>query len=215
MKKRQRVLVKSRRHISIIMQSSFLPVEEHPLEPFLPANAKLLMLGSFPPQKKRWSMDFFYPNLQNDMWRIFGLIFFDDKDRFLFPDKKAFDKKKLIEFLTEKGIALYDTASSVRRLQDNASDKFLEVVEPTDIRLLLKQLPQCKAIVTTGQKATDIIRSQIDVEEPKVGESCPFEFEDRTLRLYRMPSSSRAYPLAIEKKASVYRFMLNELDFLR
>ena len=215
MKKRQRVFVKSRRHISIIMQSSFLPVEEHPLEPFLPANAKLLMLGSFPPQKKRWSMDFFYPNLQNDMWRIFGLIFFDDKDRFLFPDKKAFDKKKLIEFLTEKGIALYDTASSVRRLQDNASDKFLEVVEPTDIRLLLKQLPQCKAIVTTGQKATDIIRSQIDVEEPKVGESCPFEFEDRTLRLYRMPSSSRAYPLAIEKKASVYRFMLNELDFLR
>ena len=215
MKKRQRVYVKSRRHISIIMQSSFLPVEEHPLEPFLPANAKLLMLGSFPPQKKRWSMDFFYPNLQNDMWRIFGLIFFDDKDYFLFPDKKAFDKKRLIEFLTEKGIALYDTASSVRRLQDNASDKFLEVVEPTDIRLLLKQLPQCKAIVTTGQKATDIIRSQIDVEEPKVGESCPFEFEDRTLRLYRMPSSSRAYPLAIEKKASVYRFMLNELDFLR
>ena len=215
MKKRQRVLVKSRRHISIIMQSSFLPVEEHPLEPFLPANAKLLMLGSFPPQKKRWSMDFFYPNLQNDMWRIFGLIFFDDKDRFLFPDKKAFDKKRLIEFLTEKGIALYDTASSVRRLQDNASDKFLEVVEPTDIRLLLKQLPQCKAIVTTGQKATDIIRSQIDVEEPKVGESRPLEFEDRTLRLYRMPSSSRAYPLAIEKKASVYRFMLNELDFLR
>ena len=215
MKKRQRVFVKTRRHISIIMQSSFLPVEEHPLEPFLPANAKLLMLGSFPPQKKRWSMDFFYPNLQNDMWRIFGLIFFDDKDRFLFPDKKAFDKKRLIEFLTEKGIALYDTASSVRRLQDNASDKFLEVVEPTDIRLLLKQLPQCKAIVTTGQKATDIIRSQIDVEEPKVGESHPFEFEDRTLRLYRMPSSSRAYPLAIEKKASVYRFMLNELDFLR
>ena len=215
MKKRQRVFVKTRRHISIIMQSSFLPVEEHPLEPFLPVNAKLLMLGSFPPQKKRWSMDFFYPNLQNDMWRIFGLIFFDDKDYFLFPDKKAFDKERLIEFLTEKGIALYDTASSVRRLQDNASDKFLEVVEPTDIRLLLKQLPQCKAIVTTGQKATDIIRSQIDIEEPKVGESCPFEFEDRTLRLYRMPSSSRAYPLAIEKKASVYRFMLNELDFLR
>ena len=47
------------------------PVEAHPLEPFLPANAVLLMLGSFPPQKKRWSMDFFYPNLQNDMWRIF------------------------------------------------------------------------------------------------------------------------------------------------
>ena len=189
-------------------------IEQHPLEPFLPSHATLLMLGSFPPQKKRWSMDFFYPNLQNDMWRIFGLLFFNDKEHFLMPDKKAFNKDYLIKFLTEKGIALYDTASSVRRLQDNASDKFLEVIEPTDILLLLKQLPQCKAIVTTGQKATDIIRSQIEVNEPSVGQSCPFEFEDRTLRLYRMPSSSRAYPLALEKKASAYRFMLNELGLL-
>ena len=195
------------------MNNPLLPIEEHPLEPFLPANAKLLMLGSFPPQKKRWSMDFFYPNLQNDMWRIFGLLFFDDKEHFLLPGKKAFNKEYLIEFLTEKGIALYDTATSVRRLQDNASDKFLEVVEPTDIRLLLKQLPQCQAIVTTGQKATDIIRNQIEVDEPKVGESCLFTFEDRMMRLYRMPSSSRAYPMAIEKKATAYRFMLSELGF--
>ncbi|MBR5205485.1 MAG: uracil-DNA glycosylase family protein [Bacteroidaceae bacterium] len=196
------------------MPSQLLPIESHPLEPFLPTNARLLMLGSFPPQKKRWSMDFFYPNLQNDMWRIFGLIYFNDKDHFLFPHKKAFNKDYLVEFLTRKGIALYDTATSVRRLQDNASDKFLEVIEPTDIRLLLKQLPECRAIVTTGQKATDIIRSQIEVNEPKVGESCPFEFEDRELRLYRMPSSSRAYPLALEKKSSFYRLMLSELGLL-
>ena len=189
-------------------------IEQHPLEPFLPSHATLLMLGSFPPQQKRWSMDFFYPNLQNDMWRIFGLLFFNDKEHFLLPDKKAFNKDYLIKFLTEKGIALYDTASVIRRLQDNASDKFLEVIEPTDIRLLLKQLPHCKAIVTTGQKATDIIRSQIEVDEPSVGQSCPFEFEDRTLQLYRMPSSSRAYPLALEKKATSYRFMLNELGLL-
>ena len=190
-------------------------IEEHPLEPFLPSNATLLMLGSFPPQKKRWSMDFFYPNLQNDMWRIFGILFFNDKDHFLLPGKKAFNKDYLVEFLTEKGIALYDTATAIRRLQDNASDKFLEVIEPTDIRLLLKQLPQCQAIVTTGQKATDIIRSQIEVNEPSVGQSYPFEFEDRILQLYRMPSSSRAYPLALEKKAAFYRLMLNELGFLK
>ena len=196
------------------MNTLHLPIEEHPLEPFLPTHAKLLILGSFPPQKKRWSMDFFYPNLQNDMWRIFGLIFFQDKDHFLFENKKAFDKERLIVFLETKGIALYDTATSVRRLQDNASDKYLEVIEPTDIRLLLKQLPHCKAIVTTGQKATDIIRSQIEVNEPSIGGSYPFEFEDRSLRLYRMPSSSRAYPLALEKKSAFYRLMLKELGIL-
>ena len=82
-------------------ENTLIPIENHPLEPFLPGNAVLLMLGSFPPQKKRWSMDFFYPNLQNDMWRIFGLIFFHDKDYFLKPDKKAFDKERLIRFVRQ------------------------------------------------------------------------------------------------------------------
>ena len=189
-------------------------IEEHPLQPFLPSNAQLLMLGSFPPQRKRWSMDFFYPNLQNDMWRIFGHIFFHDKEHFLYPDKKAFNKELIVDFLNEKGIALYDTATSVRRLQDNASDKFLEVVEPTDIRLLLKQLPQCQAIVTTGQKATDTIREQIEVDEPAIGKSSTFLIEDKSYQLYRMPSSSRAYPLALEKKSSVYQLMFNELGMI-
>ncbi|WP_294590219.1 uracil-DNA glycosylase family protein [uncultured Phocaeicola sp.] len=192
----------------------FIPVETHPLEPFLPQNAVLLMLGSFPPQRKRWSMDFFYPNLQNDMWRIFGLIFFNDRNHFLLHDRKAFDKERIIDFLTEKGIALYDTASAVRRLQDNASDKFLEIVEPTNLPLLLKQLPQCRAIVTTGQKATDTLRSQLDVTEPPVGGKSPFAFEDRSLYLYRMPSSSRAYPLKLEKKAEVYQLMFNDLGII-
>ena len=58
-------------------------IETHPLKPFLPQNAKLLMLGSFPPPKTRWKMDFYYPNFQNDMWKIFGLCFFQDKNYFL------------------------------------------------------------------------------------------------------------------------------------
>lgn len=191
-----------------------MEIENHPLEPFLPENSKLLMLGSFPPQKKRWSMDFYYPNLNNDMWRIFGILFFEDKDYFLNATRKAFCRERIIDFLNEKGIALFDTATSIRRLQDNASDKFLEVVQPTNIAALLRQLPECKAIVTTGQKATDTLRQQFDVEEPKVGDYAEFVFDGRALRLYRMPSSSRAYPLALDKKASAYRIMYQDLQIL-
>ena len=191
-----------------------MEIEKHPLEPFLPAKAKLLMLGSFPPQKKRWSMEFYYPNLNNDMWRIFGILFFDDKDYFLNETRKAFCRERIIDFLNEKGIALFDTASSIRRLQDNASDKFLEVVDATDVTALLRQLPECKAIVTTGQKATDTLRQQFNVEEPKVGDYSEFIFEGRAMRLYRMPSSSRAYPLALDKKATAYRIMYQDLQIL-
>ncbi|WP_203558224.1 uracil-DNA glycosylase family protein [Bacteroides sp. 214] len=174
-------------------------IEIHPLEPFLPVNAKILMLGSFPPQKKRWSMEFYYPNLNNDMWRIMGIIFFGEKDYFLSETKKAFCKERIIEFASTKGIAMYDTAYAVRRLQDNASDKFLEIVQPTNVEALLQKLPEVKAVVTTGQKATDIAHSQLEGKE---------------IKLYRMPSSSRAYPLALEKKAEAYRSMFSELFML-
>ena len=191
-----------------------IEIENHPLKPFLPPHAKLLMLGSFPPQKKRWSMDFYYPNLNNDMWRIVGLLFFDNKDHFLNESKKAFCREQIIDFLNKKGIALFDTASAIRRLQDNASDKFLEVVQSTDIAAMLRQLPECKAIVTTGQKATDTLRMQFNVEEPKVGDFSEFVFENRPIRLYRMPSSSRAYPLALDKKAAAYRIMYQDLQLI-
>lgn len=183
-------------------------MERHPLEPFLPANARILMLGSFPPPRKRWSMDFFYPNMQNDMWRIFGQIFFGDPAHFIEASGKRFDQPRLESFLREKGVALYDTACAVNRLQDNASDKFLEVVEATDVDALLRRIPLCRAIITTGQKATDTLRTHFLVSEPRVGESVPFTFDDRPMRLYRMPSSSRAYPLRLDKKAEAYRAML-------
>ena len=189
-------------------------IEQHPLPPFLPSNARLLMLGSFPPQKKRWSMDFFYPNWNNDMWRITALIFFNDKNYFTVPKQKAFDKERLTTFLTAKGIALYDTASAVRRLQDNASDKYLEIVRPTDFSTLLAQLPLCRAVATTGEKATDTLCAQLQIARPKTGTYTSFLFQNREMRLYRMPSSSRAYPLAIEEKARIYRSMYEDLQML-
>lgn len=145
--------------------------ELHPLEPFLPVGARLLMLGSFPPQRVRWSMDFFYPNLQNDMWRIVGLVFFGDKGYFLTPDAKRFDKERIVRFCEEKGLALYDTAEEIIRLKNNASDNFLQVVREVDLAQLLAAVPTCRAIVTTGQKATDVIVRLTGCAEPPVGGS--------------------------------------------
>ena len=189
-------------------------VEQHPLKPFLPANARLLMLGSFPPQQKRWCMDFYYPNFINDMWRIVGQVFFGDRNHFVDVAAKRFRKEMIVDFLNERGIALYDTATSIRRLQDTASDKYLEVVEPTDVRGLLRQIPHCRAIVTTGQKATDTLCETFDIQAPTVGSYSPFQLEERPMRLYRMPSSSRAYPLSLEKKAVFYAAMFADLGMV-
>lgn len=221
-----------------------MTIEEHPLEPFLPVNAKILFLGSFPPPKARWSMGFFYPNWINDFWRIQGLIHFGDKSYFEktpnplrsamplrsqgqkkggYEDSpktiKAFDKERIVAFCEEKGIALFDTARKVRRLKDNADDNFLEIVEGTNVFALLEQIPECRTIVTTGGKASEelqayFLKKGIEVKIPKVGEYVivndndddTLRYDDKqTLRWWRMPSSSRAYPMKLEKKAEYYR----------
>ena len=190
-----------------------MTTELHPLGFFLPASAKLLMLGSFPPPKVRWSMDFYYPNIQNDMWRILGVLFYADKDHFL-AAPKAFSREKAVAFCVEVGLALGDTAIEVIRLKANASDKFLEVVRPINLAEVLERIPRCEAIVVTGQKAMDTLLALLPgVEEPKVGHYVSFRFADRSLRLYRMPSSSRAYPKPLAEKAAVYQTMFEELGF--
>lgn len=180
-------------------------VERHPLPPFLPEGARLLMLGSFPPQRRRWSMEFFYPNLQNDMWRIVGLLAAGDKLRFLAPDGRRFDRERIEAFCRERGLALYDTAEEVVRLRDNASDNFLQVVRRTDIEALLARIPRCRTIVVTGQKAADTLCAAAGCAQPAVGGCTTLQLAGREMTLWRMPSSSRAYPRPVEWKAEFYR----------
>lgn len=224
-----------------------MEIIEHPLKPFTPENARLLVLGSFPPPRERWSMDFFYPNFINDFWRICGIVFFSDKDHFVARASdevhnsnpqapkptllKRFDRERVIAFCKEKGIALYDTASAVRRLRGNASDKFLEVARPTDIPALLSTMPKCQAIAVTGQKALETFVEAnhpsagnfgpIDVKDIKIGEPVSITLptvtscsnpSTRKLLLFRMPSTSRAYPLSLDKKADFYRQMFQSLS---
>lgn len=189
-------------------------VETHPLEPFFPEHARLLMLGSFPPKRERWRMDFYYPNFQNDMWRIFGLVFFRDKDYFLAEQGNAFREGAIRSFLAEKGIALSDAGQQVVRLKDNASDKYLEIVEPIDLHWALDCLPCCEAVVTTGQKATNTLLGLVGADAPRVGECTRFVYGGRHLCFFRMPSSSRAYPKPLADKAAAYSRMFAALGML-
>ena len=190
--------------------SNTITIERHPLQPFLPEEARLLMLGSFPPPRKRWCMDFFYPNRTNQMWNIFGLVFFGDAGRLVDAANKTFRLPDIRTLLTERGIAIYDTACAVRRLSGNASDKDLEIVEKTDIPALLTQIPQCHDIVCTGQKSFSVLTEDYGVPVPAMGTYNEFAINGRGMRLWRMPSSSRAYPMPLDEKAAYYHKMMQE-----
>lgn len=193
------------------MENEELQLETHPWEPFIPEGAKVLIMGTFPPQAKRWSMDFYYPNRTNDFWKICGLIFLGDKDALYLPGEKKFDVDAIRELMTEKGIALNDTARRVRRLKGNASDKYLEIVEPVPLYDLLARMPQCRAVATTGEKAAGVIAEITGTPLPKMGEMVT---APDGLEIWRMPSTSRAYPLAVEKKAEYYATLFHHLGIL-
>lgn len=177
-------------------------IETHPWQPFVPDGAKVLIMGTFPPGSHRWSMDFFYPNRTNDFWFMMGLLFFGDKDALYDREASTFRLDEIKKLLTDKGIAMSDTGHKVRRLKGNASDKFLEIVEPVNFAALRARMPLCTDVATTGEKATNVLASLTGTEVPGMGESVT---TSDGLRLWRMPSTSRAYPLALEKKAAYYR----------
>ena len=150
-------------------------------------------------------MNFYYPNFQNDFWRIMGIVFHESPDFFIIKGKKLFNELLIRAFCEENGIAISDTAKSVIRQNCNASDNNLSIVEPMNIQKLLTEIPECKTVVTTGQKATTILSEIFVTKEPQLTESICLNFSDRDIQWFRMPSTSRAYPKPLFEKAEAYK----------
>lgn len=186
-------------------------IETHPFEPFLPEGARVLIMGTFPPGQHRWSMDFYYPNPINDFWRICGLLFLGDKNALYDADNKCFREDECRRLAASHHIALNDTGREVRRLKGNASDKFLEILTPVPLYDLLRETPECNTVATTGEKAAGVIAEITGTHLPKMGEMV---VSDDGLHIWRMPSTSRAYPMKMEQKAEYYARLFRSVGIL-
>lgn len=184
-----------------MQENTSIPIEHHPWTPYVPEDARVLLLGTFPPGLHRRSMDFYYPNVTNDFWRIMGLIFDGDATALYDKATRTFRLDRIKALLDTHGIALSDTVLEARRTRGTASDKDLEVVRMRDITALAAEIHNLRAIATTGQKAAEIVAAQTGTTVPPIG-TCS-DFGD--IEIWRLPSTSRAYPLALEAKAAYYR----------
>jgi len=205
-------------------------IETHPFGPVLPPDATVMMMGTFPPTADKWAMSFHYPNFYNDMWRIYGRVFFNDADYFRVGDEKRFDPERIRAFMFERGIASCPTVVQAIRETGNASDKNLTVVTTVDLNNILPQVPKVKTLFTTGGKATEVLLNLLDVPPPKsrypkTNQSMDYPYQlhndqskaenkDKDLTLYRLPSTSRAYPLALNKKVDAYKAFFTKLGKL-
>ena len=146
------------------------------------------------------------------MWRIFGIVFFNDLNHFIDVSQKCFKQQQIVDFLTDNGIAIYDTAVTVERGNNDASDANLDILESVNLNEILSQIPDCKVIVSTGGKSAEVVSEILGVKSPEIGSSVETEFCNRKIRFYRMPSSSRAYPMKVDKKAEIYSVLKTILN---
>ena len=193
-------------------------IELRPFPPFLPPHATVLMMGSFPPAAEKRAMEFHYPNFQNDMWRVYGLVFFGDAMHFQRGEEKAFDAEKIKAFLTERGIGSCPGVRRAIRGHGNASDAYLKVVETVELPEILEKIPQCRRICTTGGKATEILfallETEVKAKDVRTGATVSARCGERDLLVTRLPSTSRAYPMKLERKAEAYRKFFVEAGFV-
>ena len=214
---------------SILSEARAAEVETHPFGPVLPPDATVMMMGTFPPTADKWAMRFHYPNFYNDMWRIYGSVFFDDADYFRVGDEKRFDPERIRAFMFERGIASCPTVNQAIRETGNASDKNLTVVTPVDLDNILPQVPKVQTLFTTGGKATEVLLNLLakppaKSKYPKTNQSMDYPYQWQSnqsqkadvndLTLYRLPSTSRAYPLALDKKVAAYKDFFKKMGKL-
>ena len=213
----------------ILSEAQATEVETHPFVPVLPPNATVMMMGTFPPTADKWAMPFHYPNFYNDMWRIYGSVFFDDVDYFRVGKEKRFDPERIRAFMFERGIASCPTVKQAIRETGNASDKNLTVVTPVDLDSILPKVPKVETLFTTGGKATEVLLGLLaeppaKSKYPKTNQSMDYPYQWQSnqsqkadvndLTLYRLPSTSRAYPLAIDKKIAAYKDFFKKIGKL-
>ncbi len=151
---------------------------EHPFNPIIFKDSKILILGSFP-SIDSFEKSFYYAHPRNQFWKILSNI----------TGYPINNRDQKIWLLKHSKIALWDMVSSCSR--DNSLDSSLENIEVNDIASLLDRYPTINKIAFTGrlaQKLYEINFGYLDID-----------------RVY-LPSPSSAYAkMSLENKIKIYK----------
>lgn len=135
---------------SFMEKKKFLHVSHDSIPPFIPENAKILILGSFPSPGSR-KAGFYYAYKTNRFFKILS---------FLFSEEEPITTEERKSFLCRHRIALYDVIESCDIV--GASDSSIRNVTASDIGKIRKGSSSIGQVFTTGIKAAELYRKYHD-----------------------------------------------------
>lgn len=190
--------------------------EIHPWKPFIPKKADKLLLGTFPTHPDNRKNDgFFYPNPNNDFWRIiFKTAGLDLEDS---------QKMNSVEFrkkvLTKLGLGIADICQRIYRQQSSSNDNAVFPVEFTNIFLLLEKHPDITTIVVTSssKKSSALVwlhqycslnEKPFKIPKGTLPKKTLLNFNNKPITIEIVPSTSRQSPIRGNKLLKMYADVL-------
>lgn len=129
-------------YISITMEH----VEQHPWNWYGAPGSKTLIVGTFPPTRRNWSFDFFYPNKRNFFWKILAAI---TRHELVYTtgEEAIVERKALLDQLN---ITITDMGKTIIRKDNNSLDENLEALAYMDIFRILEENQTIQKIIFTS-----------------------------------------------------------------
>lgn len=155
---------------------------EHPFQPIVFKDTKVLILGSFP-SIKSFENNFYYAHPRNQFWKILHTV----------TEYPVNNTDQKIWLLKECQLGLWDMIASCQR--ENSLDSSLEDEAVNDLSDLLERYPSIKKLAFTGKKAEALFKTH---------------FSHLEIETVYLPSPSAAYAkMSIENKIKIYKEKLN------
>jgi len=127
---------------------------EHPFEPFIPTNAKTLIIGTIPPPRfckmpnelYDDDVNFYYGSKDNYFWPLVGEIF---QEQFEFKNNKSSINQRKT-FLEKLNIGITDIINSCIHSDNSAKDDDLKEIVQKNIKSILSKYPSIETLIYTS-----------------------------------------------------------------
>jgi G:T/U-mismatch repair DNA glycosylase len=194
--------------------------ETHPWKWYVPPNSQILIIGTFPPVKEKWSYHFFYPNKLNLFWPIMSRM--ANRPLIYISGEAAVDERKQI--LESLKVAITDMGFEIERRDNSSRDENLTPIQYMNIfKILRENVSINKIIFTSSSGAVNASKwfvnylsiKNINLKFPKGSKplKSEFQFGGRSIQLVILYSPSRRATnrISFDKLVKMYanEIMLN------
>lgn len=188
-------------------------IEHHPPWEYEIPGMRVMILGNFPPHPKRWDYEFFYPNKQNNFWKVLASL---NNSSLKSVEGKAavIERRKIMRDLK---VGIYNLACVVKRKNQSARDTDIDILEYIDIVSLIKKQKKLKKIILAGFAAKSstartflklLDEQKIAYDRPaviKAGTEFKLKLKNRTIDCVILNSTSTAFPIKLAALVEQFR----------